>query len=240
LVLSLTNSLTATRTQVVNLFRAQLAALGMATKIDRALIRFFIGIQKKLATNISFDGWNGELRRVLGLDVAYVRDTGIAAAVLYDRDKESVLTSNTYKAQVFFPYIPGLLYLREAPLMIAAAEPLKDDFDLALVDGHGYAHPRRAGLAVIVGVILDRPVIGVAKSLLEGKVHETAGISPILANGEVIGWASGGQPRYYASVGNKVSNEDVKRILSKLGNDYPAPLKEAHRLANKIANEIKI
>ena len=213
----------------------------MVTKVDRALIHFFIGIQKKLATNISFVGWNGELRRVLGLDVAYVRDIGIAAAVLYDRDKGSVLTSNAYKAQVLFPYIPGLLYLREAPLMIAAAEPLKDDFDLALVDGHGYAHPRRAGLAVIVGVILDRPVVGVAKSLLEGKVQETTtGISPILANGEVIGWASGGQPRYYASVGNKVSHEDVKKIISKLGNDYPAPLKEAHRLANKIANEIKI
>lgn len=208
--------------------------------IDKATISFFIRLQRQLAKAMHMSGWNGSLRYLLGLDVSYARGVGVAAAVLYDYEEKTTIKSNVYKGKVFFPYIPGLLYLREAPLMLAAAEPLKDEFDLALVDGHGYAHPRRAGLAVIVGVLLDRPVVGIAKSLLEGRVEEVEGeVSAIVADGEVIGWASAGPQRYYASIGHAVSNEDVRRIVLELGGSYPAPLREAHDLATRMANEAK-
>jgi len=110
--------------------------------------------------------------------------------------------------------VPGLLSFREAPLTLAACRKLAITPGLFLVDGHGYAHPRRMGIACHLGLLLDTPTIGCAKSLLIG-THETPGDlagdwKPIMDNGEVIGAAvrtrSGVRP-VYVSVGNKISLE---------------------------------
>ena len=95
---------------------------------------------------------------------------------------------------VDFPYVPGLLSFREVPVVLAAAEKLKADPDVLLVDGQGYAHPRRLGLACHLGLLWDKPTVGCAKSRLIGthdEPHEAAGSYTDLvddrAGGELIG-----------------------------------------------------
>jgi deoxyribonuclease V len=183
---------------------------------------------------VRFEGWDGRLRKVLALDVAYKGDSAAAAAVLWDNGRGGMVAHNIYRGSAAFPYVPGYLFIREAPLMLAAARPLRGEFDVALVDGHGYAHPRRAGLAVFIGLLLDSPTIGIAKSLLTGRVREGGGRHrPIVIGRETVGlafhWPEG---VFYASPGNKLSVDDISVIMTKLGG-YPAALREAHRMARE-------
>ncbi len=165
-----------------------------------------------------------KVRSLCALDVAYKGDIGVAVAV---REEGGNFEYRVFKGKVEFPYIPGFLFMREAPLMIKALEGLQ--CDLILVDGHGIAHPRKSGIATVIGVLLDKPTIGVAKSKLAGEVISDEGIDYIVIDGEKRGVKLG---KYYYSPGHLTDLQDCVE-LGKRG--YPAVL----RLADKISKEEK-
>lgn len=133
------------------------------------------------------------VRRVSGADLAFDLDgnRAIAGVVVYTFPEMEEVERLWGETQVTFPYVPGLLSFREAPALLRIFERLKTAPDLILCDAHGYAHPRRLGLTSHLGLLLDTPTIGCAKSLLVG-THEPVPVragawTPLRDGDEVIG-----------------------------------------------------
>ncbi len=125
--------------------------------------------------------------------------------------------------------------MREAPLMTVVIQDLTGRPDLILVDGHGTAHPRRAGLAVFVGLVLDTPSLGVAKSRLVGEVGEVEDrFAPLSLDGSTVGFRveSAGR-RFFVSPGYGVHLGSIRGILERLGDEYPKALSEADRISRE-------
>jgi deoxyribonuclease V len=141
-----------------------------------------------------------------------------------------------------FPYVPGYLGFREAPALVAAWDRLAAKPGLLLVDGHGRAHPRRCGIAVHLGVLLDVPAIGVGKSLLCGQVEgeladEAGATAPLVDRGEVVAMAVRTRARalpVYVGVGHRISLESAVVTVLALsgGRRLPLPIRLAHDAAN--------
>ncbi|MCD6381826.1 MAG: endonuclease V [Candidatus Aenigmarchaeota archaeon] len=166
--------------------------------------------------------------RVAGVDVSYKERKAKAAIVVMDLEF-NVLKEKTITCNVNFPYIPTYLSYREAPIILKLLKTVNDEFDVLLIDGNGILHPRRFGLASHVGVLLNKPTIGVAKSLLMGKVKDTL----VYDGDEVIGaeLSFGGKP-IYVSAGHLIDLETSVEIVRKFTKKYePEVLKLAHKLA---------
>jgi len=166
---------------------------------------------------------------IVGCDATYLQGKTIAAAVSIASPSLSVEHSKVVTGKITFPYIPGLLAFREGPAVLGAIRALKLERFVCMVDGHGLAHPRRFGLACFVGLALDQPTIGVAKSLLYGMVEENRVVDTDGATiAELITLPMSGK-RIYVSVGHKISLADavgvVKRCLTPQG---PLPIRLAH------------
>ena len=180
-----------------------------------------------------------EPQRIAAFDVSYAGDTAFAAGVVTDGTGERVLQEVTIRTPVDFPYIPGYLAYREFPAIEACFRRLDSPPDLLMIDGHGILHPARFGIASYAGVMLDRPSIGVAKSLLVG----TPGPTPAEAGGwtgvrvgrETLGAAlrSGRSRRLiYVSVGHDVSLRTAIRITARLCRTrIPEPIRRADLLS---------
>ncbi len=161
----------------------------------------------------------GPVETIAGADCAFIGgDRIIAAAVLCDARTLEVIASSQAARPLEFPYIPGLLSFREAPAVIEAVRALPRRPDLLMIDGQGLAHPRGLGIASHVGLWLDIPTIGVAKSRLCGH-HRNPGPhrgcrTRLLLEGKVIGAVvrtrDGVQP-LYVSVGHLVTLEEAVR-----------------------------
>ena len=179
---------------------------------------------------------------VAGIDVSVNRfsKTGTAAAVVLDYPSLAVREVQVYTGNITFPYIPGFLSFREAPLVLEACRRLVLLPDLFMVDGQGVAHPRRLGLAAHLGIFLDRPTIGVAKSRLCGE-HDApggeAGSFTDLADGDdiigrVVRTKTNVKP-VYVSVGNKISLDKAVTWTLRCCRGYrlPEPTRMAHLAA---------
>jgi len=131
-------------------------------------------IQRRMATRVVTTGSIRGARLVAGADLAFSPDGTrcVAGVVVWDLATQTVVEQTTAIRPVRFPYVPGLLSFREAPAVLAALRRLRTSPDVFLFDAHGLAHPRRFGLASHLGVILDRPSVGCAKSLLVGQHAE--------------------------------------------------------------------
>src|SRR3972149_653188 len=116
-----------------------------------------------------------KIRFVAGVDVAYLGERAIGAVAMLDFESLKLLESQTAICTVKFPYVPTLLSFREIPAAIACIRKLKLQPDVFLVDGQGVAHPRRCGFASHLGLVIQKPTIGVAKSRLIGKPTESGG-----------------------------------------------------------------
>ncbi|MFO1155578.1 MAG: deoxyribonuclease V [Rhodospirillales bacterium] len=154
-----------------------------------------VAVQRQAAASVERADRFGPLRTVCGIDVAYgVRGRGgiaRAAAVLLDLATLAVLAESVVQIPAAFPYVPGLLTFREAPAAIAAIEALPVRPDVLMCDGQGIAHPRRCGVASHLGLALDLPSVGAAKSRLCG-THadppaEAGRWTPLLDGDEIIG-----------------------------------------------------
>jgi deoxyribonuclease V len=115
-------------------------------------------------------------RFVAGVDCAFSKDkrTIFAAAVIYDRETKQIIETAHAAQPLKFPYVPGFLSFREGAAVTAAIRSLRHEFGVAIFDGQGFAHPRRCGIAAHLGVELDVPAVGVAKSRLIGEFGELA------------------------------------------------------------------
>jgi deoxyribonuclease V len=156
------------------------------------------------------------VRTVAGIDNSYVKGEGgtVAHAAVVVRSFPELEPIETAVASrpVAFPYVPGLLSFREAPAVLAACAALRTEPDVLLCDGQGYAHPRRFGLACHLGLLLDRPAVGCAKSRLVGAFEEPQRVfgaqAPLVDRGEVVGAAVRTRPRrapLFVSPGHKLS-----------------------------------
>jgi len=180
------------------------------------------------------------VRYVAGVDVAYVGDLSIGVVAVLDYSSLSVVETQRARVKTRFPYIPTLLSWREIKPARAAIKKLKMAPDVFLVDAQGIAHPYRLGFASHLGLLLDKPTIGVAKSLLCGQVElvKQEGWAPIIDKGEVIGAAvrrhESEQP-VYVSVGHRVSLEravDIVKHCTKSAR-VPEPIRVAHTIASQ-------
>lgn len=135
-----------------------------------------IKLQKRLAGRVKITRLRGRPELAAGLDCAFSKDgQRIIACVVVVRLRDfEIIESRNAIRKVKFPYVPGLLSFREAPVCIAAARKLKTVPDVFIVDGQGIAHPRRLGLASHLGLFFDRPTVGCAKSRLVGTYQEPA------------------------------------------------------------------
>src|SRR4030043_2283133 len=152
-------------------------------------------IQQELASQVSPKSEPIKPRFIAGVDISAPDSRGIAraAAVILNYPELEVIEVKTAEDKLDFPYIPGFLSFREAPLVLAACQKLSTDPDLLLADGQGIAHPRRFGIASHLGLLLDIPTIGCAKSRLCGKnetpADEIGAFAELKDNGEIIGVA---------------------------------------------------
>jgi deoxyribonuclease V len=197
-------------------------------------------IQSDLSARVIRSGDPTGVRFVAGIDVS-VRDTASRAAVVVDTYPElEPVEVRKGEQPATFPYVPGLLSFREMPSIVAALLEVEVKPDLVVVDGQGIAHPRGLGLASHVGLVLDLPTIGCAKSLLVGRCSEPGPAvgdrSPIEYQGQVVGAAVRTRRNVtpvYVSVGHRIGLDPAVSWILALTRGYrlPEPQRQAHREA---------
>ena len=209
---------------------------GEARAVQEAVAR-----EVEAAPVISLDG----VGSIAGADASYSPDGGMvhAAVAVVGLPDLNILERCWVSREVRFPYLPGYFAFREGPALIAAVGALGERPDLLLVDGHGRAHPRRAGIACHVGLILGIPTVGVAKRILSGDrvpIGAARGsLTPLMDRGEVVGMAvrtrSGSRPVYVSPGYATDLGTSVEAVLATTkASRLPAPIREAHRLSREV------
>lgn len=193
-------------------------------------------LREKVIAETTFD----ELGTVAGIDCGFKDDMARAAVVVLDYADLRPVDQAVAELPVPFPYIPGLLSFRETPAVLEALGRLTVEPDVLILDGHGYAHPRRLGLACHVGVITGVPAIGCAKSRLVGEHDEppteAGNWVPLYDGGEVIGAvvrSRTGVSPIFVSVGHRVDLGMAIEVVLHCCTKYrlPATTRYAHRVA---------
>lgn len=206
-----------------------------------------IEFQKKLKSKICIDPYQGNIQYIGGADISLNRfsTTLYAGIIVLLYPTFEVVEYATLQAETDFPYIPGLLSFREAPVLIDVWEKLKIKPDILMVDGQGIAHPRRLGIATHIGIMIDVPTIGVAKSVLYGNfempdVHagSVSNLFDKYNKEEILGGAVRTKDKVkplIVSPGHKVSVEQSIDIVQQSIQGYrlPEPTRKAHELVNQ-------
>ncbi|WNK19455.1 deoxyribonuclease V [Halomonas piscis] len=207
-----------------------------------------VALQSRLASRVVLEDRFAPVRRVAGVDIGFEDDGATTRAAIVVLDWQAggppfeVVEQVVYREPTRMPYIPGLLSFRETPAALGAFARLETRPELVMVDGQGIAHPRRLGVASLLGLWLDLPAIGVAKSRLCGRhdeVGDTRGEqTPLVHKGEVIGTVLRSRTRVkplYVSPGHRVSQaaalEWTLRFLHRT--KLPEPTRLADRLASR-------
>lgn len=201
-----------------------------------------VALQRQLAPLVREEPLLAPPQTIAGVDMS-VRDDQVQAAVvvLYYPTLETV-DQAIWRGNVEFPYVPGLLSFREVPAVLRALEQLIAMPDLIMCDAQGRAHPRRFGLASHLGVLLDWPTLGVAKSLLTGKYDEVGATkgshTPLRAGQETIGAVVRSRDKVnplYVSVGHRLTLTEAIDITLACTTRYrlPEPTRQAHLLSNQ-------
>ena len=205
-----------------------------------------IEIQKTLRDRVELTALNGPVHSIAGVDVSMSRfsDTLYAGVIVLSYPDFKVLETSTISEKIKFPYVPGLLSFREIPSLLKCFEKLKTDPDVIMVDGQGIAHPRRLGIASHLGLVLDKPTIGCAKSKLYGSAVEplVPGVIVTILDpkteeiiGAVVKVKNRSKP-IIISPGHKITLEEALEIVSKSLRGYrvPEPTRFAHELVNSV------
>jgi deoxyribonuclease V len=200
-----------------------------------------VAIQRGLRSKVQTTGPLAltDIHTIAGVDAAY-KDIGRAAIVVLSFPELTVLEEVTATRETAFPYIPGLLTFREGPVVFDALAKLQTQPDVFMFDGQGIAHPRRLGIAAHIGVLMDRPSIGCAKSRLTGTYTEPGpnqgDRSPLTYRGEQLGIVLRSKPRtnpLFISVGNKIALDLALEVVLRCLRGYRLP--EPTRLADKLS-----
>jgi deoxyribonuclease V len=185
----------------------------------------------------------GDVHYVAGADVSTQGDRAYATVVVLDFPGLSVVEVQGFEARLEFPYVPGLLAFREIPSVAGALEKVETAVDAVILDAQGLAHPRRMGLASHIGLFLDVPAVGCAKSRLVGE-HGEPGVekgsaTDLVHRGEIIGRVvrtREGVSPIYVSVGNAIDLDSATVLVLACCTKYrlPEPTRQAHNAANRL------
>lgn len=209
-----------------------------------------IALQHRLKDQVVCRPLEGPVRRVAGTDCAFLEGGKriLAVAVVWDLGRKEVIDESVVEQPCTYPYVPGLLSFREAPAVLEAVASLSEPWDLLICDGQGMAHPRRLGLASHVGLWLERPVIGAAKSVLVGEYRRPSqrrgSATQMKHKGEVVGLALRTRDNVkcmYVSVGHRVTLADAKRwvLRSTAGYRLPEPTRQGHLRVTRVKRRRK-
>ncbi|MEA1984330.1 MAG: endonuclease V [Euryarchaeota archaeon] len=199
-------------------------------------------LQSQIASEVIVEDRFAPLLRIGGVDCSYLDERIICAVVVLDYETLEPLEHVHATREVSFPYIPTFFSFREGAAIIEAFRKLEVRPDLLMLDGCGIDHPRRAGLASHIGVLLDIPTIGVAKNILCGTAdvpHRPGETSPLVYQGEQRGWllkTTGPSRPIVISPGHRVSLQSVIDIVEHclLGHKLPEPTRCAHTYVNEL------
>jgi deoxyribonuclease V len=202
----------------------------MPLTLDNA-IRLQLKMAKKV---IKHDVINyNKIQHICGVDVSYRTNRAFAYAVVIDRYNFDVIGSAHNAMKVEQPYVPGLLFLHESEPIFSVLRKLEHDYDVLMVDGHGVLHPRQFGLACYVGIKVNKPTIGIAKTLLCGNVAKN---NAVLLNGKIMGYAitTNAKP-IYISVGYKISLRTAVKLVREVSRyRIPEPIRLADINSRKL------
>jgi deoxyribonuclease V len=199
-------------------------------------------IQRQLSAQVSSSGEVTTPKFIAGADIAVgkANELSQAAVVVLSYPELKLVAVELVQGRLELPYIPGLLSFRESPLILTACQRLSVTPDLFIIDGQGIAHPRRLGIASHLGLLLDIPTIGCAKSRLCGSNIEPAddcgSYAEVMDKGEIIGVAlrtKNGVKSVYVSIGHKISLQNAIFWVLKCCRGYrlPEPTRLAHLAA---------
>jgi deoxyribonuclease V len=202
-----------------------------------------IAIQKSLRAHLILTDDFGPVRFVAGVDCGFEEGGTVtrAAVVVLSFPELRPVDQAVARLPTRFPYVPGLLSFRELPAVLAALESLSTPPDLILVDGQGYAHPRRLGIASHLGLLTDLPTIGVGKTRLLGThdepPSERGGWVPLWERGERIGAVLRSREKVkplFVSAGHKIGLASAVAWVMRCTTRYrlPETTRQAHRLAS--------
>lgn len=196
--------------------------------------------QGRLLSHVRIEPLDQPVRWVAGVDVGMKGDVGRAAVVVLSLSTLEPVEAAVAEEPLSFPYVPGLLAFREGPPVLAALEKLERRPDLLIFDAHGMAHPRRMGLATHLGILLDLPSVGCAKSRLcgeHGEPDSERGSWVLLTDdGETIGAVLRTRDDVrpvYVSIGHRVTLQDAIEMVLRCGTGYRLP--ETTRWAHRVA-----
>ena len=205
-----------------------------------------IAIQKSMAAQVVKTGHLESVKYVAGADVSTEKNSSLAYAgvVVMSFPGLELVEEQGIAFELSFPYIPGLLAFREAPPLLKVFEKIEHEPDLILFDGQGIAHPRGMGIASHVGLLLNKPSIGCAKSLLTGHFEEPAmeqGSFSYLYNdhkriiGAVVRTRTGIQP-VFVSIGHRIDLMTAVKFVQACSSGYriPDPIRQAHHFVNRL------
>ncbi len=206
-----------------------------------------VEIQKRLKKQIilknSFKNLNGKL--IAGADVSYDKeiDRFYAGVVVFELQTMQKIEEVTASGKVSFPYIPGLLSFRESPILLRAFSKVKKTPDFIILDAQGIAHPRGIGLASHIGLLLNKPSIGCAKTRLIGEYNyvgkEAGYYSQLTIKGKAVGVVLRTRKNVkpvFVSPGHKIDLATSIDLVLKSCRGYklPEPTRQAHNLVNKV------
>jgi deoxyribonuclease V len=202
-------------------------------------------VQERLRERVILNDQFEPIQTVAGADLAFDPETNVAFAgvIVYRFPELEEVERRRARRKLRFPYVPGLLSFRESPVLLAALARLRTEPDLILIDGHGRAHPRLFGIACHLGVLLDKPTIGCAKSLLVGE-HEEPGAragaaAPLDYRGERVGMVLRTRDHVkpiYVTTGHRVSLESAVKLVRQCldGFRIPKPTREADHYVREL------
>lgn len=204
-----------------------------------------IQIQNKLRKLVITKNVVHTVQRIAGVDISVKDEIARAAVVILSFPNLEPLEQKIITKPIEFGYIPGLLSFRESPSIIQAFEEISLEPDIVFIDGQGIAHPRRFGIASHIGLLLNKPTIGCAKSLLCGKYEEpnekAGSYTYIKDKDEVIGAALRTKDKtnvVYVSIGHKIDLAQAIEYTLKCSKGYRIP--EPTRLADLAAGGVEI
>lgn len=204
-------------------------------------------IQKELQNKVKIEPLKESPRFIAAVDSAFTNNHVVAVAVLFTYPALEFLEKSFAVKPLLFPYVPGYLTFREGPGALKAIGQLKNQPDLILFDGQGIAHPRGMGIASHLGVLLDIPAIGSAKSKLVGSYDEPGpqkgDYTPLLFREKTIGAALRTRPKVkpiFVSPGHRIDIDGSIRIVLNCTQKYklPEPIRKADSLTKVIKKSL--
>lgn len=202
-----------------------------------------ISLQDKLRKKIVFEKYSGIPKLIAGVDVAFKENNAIGVVVVMDYPEFKIIEQVCIVKKITYPYIPGLLTFREGPVLEKCFKAIKSEPDVIIFDGQGIAHPRNMGIATHLGILLDKPTIGCAKTRLFGRylaLRKSRGAFSYLLDkqakriGAVLRTRDNIKP-VYVSPGNKIDINGSIKIILRCTKKYriPEPIRMAHQLTRQ-------